>query len=149
MSAGRGIRHSEANPSATHDLHLVQMWVHPDSPGVEPGYEESDLTAELHRGGLVAVASGKDHDGAVHLHQRDATLWAAQLGPGGQVTVPDAPRVHVFVPKGTATLDGADGGSALDTGDAARLTEAGTRALTAGDTGAEVLIWETASGRQH
>ena len=149
MSAGRGIRHSEANPSATQDLHLVQMWVHPDSPGVEPGYEESDLTAELDRGGLVAVASGKDHDGAVHLHQRDATLWAARLGPGGQVTVPDAPRVHVFVPKGTATLDGADGDSALDTGDAARLTEAGTRALTAGDTGAEVLIWETASGRQH
>ncbi len=143
MSAGRGIRHSEANPSATEDLHLVQMWVLPDTPGVEPGYEERDLTAELDRGGLVAVASGKEHNGALHLHQRDATLWAARLGHGEQVTLPDAPHVHVFVPKGTATLGGADG-TTLDTGDAARLTEAGTRTLTAGDAGAEVLVWETA-----
>jgi quercetin 2,3-dioxygenase len=144
MSAGRGIRHSEANPSPTEDLHLVQMWVLPDTRGVEPGYEERDLTAELERGGLVAVASGKDYDGALHLHQRDATLWAARLGPGRQVTVPDAPHVHVFVAKGTAALDGADGDGALDTGDAARLTDAGERTLTAGDAGTEVLVWETA-----
>jgi hypothetical protein len=58
------------------------------------------------------------------------------------VTVPDAPHVHVFVAKGAAILDGPEG-STLDTGDAARLTGAGTRTLTAADAGAEVLIWET------
>jgi hypothetical protein len=47
----------------------------------------------------------------------------------------------VFVAVGDATLDGA---GALATGDAARLTDAGALALTAGPSGAEVLIWETA-----
>lgn len=148
MSAGHGIRHSEANASPSEDLHLVQMWVLPDTHGIEPGYEERDLTDALDRGGLVAVASGRDTDGALRLHQREATLWAARLGPGEQVTVPDAPHVHVFVAKGAATLSGTDG-APLDTGDAARLTNAGTRSLAAGaaasgDGGAEILIWETA-----
>jgi len=63
------------------------------------------------------------------------------LGPGEAVKVPDAPHAHVFVAKGTASRAGAGD---LDTGDAARLTAAGALDLTAGDDGAEVLIWETA-----
>src|SRR4051812_21965033 len=34
MTAGRGIKHSEINPSATEDVHFVQMWVVPDTPSV-------------------------------------------------------------------------------------------------------------------
>jgi hypothetical protein len=48
--------------------------------------------------------------------------------------------VHVFVAVGDATLDG----TALVTGDAARLTHAGSPTLVAGAEGAEVLIWATA-----
>ncbi|MGQ0805622.1 MAG: pirin family protein [Actinomycetota bacterium] len=140
MSAGHGIQHSEVNASPADDLHLVQMWVLPDRRGVEPGYEQRDLTAELSGGGLVPVASGQGHEGAVSIHQRDAVLWAGRLRPGEQVTVPDAPHVHVFIAKGSARL--AD--DELDTGDAARLTEAGAPPLVAGDDSAEVLIWETA-----
>jgi redox-sensitive bicupin YhaK (pirin superfamily) len=143
MSAGRGIRHSEANASPADELHLVQMWVLPDRQGIDPGYEERDLGAALDRGGLVAVASGREHEGALHLHQRDATLWVGRLSSGEQVTMPDAPHVHVFVARGSAALDG-DNGAQLATGDAARLTGAGARTLTATDDGTEVLIWETA-----
>jgi len=146
MSAGRGITHSEVNASPVNPLHLVQMWVLPDTGGIEPGYEQRDVSAELDAGELVVVASGRDHDGGVHLHQRDAVLRAGRLGPAARVTVPDAPHVHVYVARGDATLDGAGdlttGG--LGTGDAARLSSAGTPGLTAGATGAEVLIWETA-----
>jgi hypothetical protein len=145
MSAGSGIRHSEVNASSTDDLHLVQMWVLPDTQGVAPGYEQRDLTAELSGGGLVPVASGRGHEHAVTIHQRDAVLWAGRLRPGEPVTVPDAPHAHVFVAKGSVRL----GDDELDTGDAARLTEAGALPLTAGvstagDAGAEVLVWETA-----
>ncbi len=140
MSAGRGVRHSEMNPSATADVHLVQMWVLPDTMGIEPGYEQRDANDELSGGGLVAVASGRGHDTAVSIHQRDAVLWAARLPAGASATLPDAPHVHVFIARGTATLDS----SALDTGDAVRLTSAGARHLTAGADGAEILIWETA-----
>jgi len=153
MSAGSGIRHSEMNASATADVHLVQMWVLPDTAGITPSYEQRDLNDALASGGLVAVASGRGHDGAVTIHQRDAVLWVGRLRRGERVTVPDAPHVHAFVAVGTAEFD-LDGDAEADarstgclplaTGDAVRLTEAGTRSLTAGPDGAEVLIWETA-----
>ena len=140
MSAGRGVTHSERNASATADLHLVQMWVLPDTQGIEPGYEQLDVNDALAGGGLVAVASGQGHEGAVAIHQRDAVLWAARLGPAGEVTVPEGTYVHVFVARGTATLEGA---GELATGDAVRLTAAGARLLVAGPGGAEVLVWVT------
>jgi redox-sensitive bicupin YhaK (pirin superfamily) len=140
MSAGAGIRHSEVNASPTDNLHLVQMWVVPDTKGVDPSYEQRDVTDALSHGGLVPVASGRGHDGAVSIHQRNAVLWVGRLGPGERVTVPDATHVHAFVARGTARLDGSN----LGTGDAARLTEAGALDLTTGNDGAEVLVWETA-----
>jgi redox-sensitive bicupin YhaK (pirin superfamily) len=140
MSAGHGIRHSEMNASATADVHLVQMWVLPDTEGIEPGYEQRDLNDALSDGGLVVVASGQGHEGAVSIHQRDAALSVGRLRADETVAIPDARHVHVFVAIGDANLDGA----ALATGDAARLTHAGTPSLTAGTDGAEVLVWTTA-----
>jgi redox-sensitive bicupin YhaK (pirin superfamily) len=139
MSAGRGIRHSEMNASATADVHFVQMWVLPDTTGIEPSYEQRDLNDALSGGGLMVVASGEDHEGAVSIHQRDASLSVGRLDPGESVLVPDAPHAHVFVAVGDAALDGV----ALATGDAARLTSAGSPTITAGPAGAEVLVWAT------
>lgn len=141
MSAGRGIRHSEMNASTTDDAHFVQMWVLPDTSGVDPGYEQRDVTDALERGGLVPVASGREPDAAVRIHQRDATLWAARLPASISITVPDDPHVHLFVPVGSGELEGA---GELSTGDAARLTAAGERRFTAGTAGAEILVWATA-----
>jgi redox-sensitive bicupin YhaK (pirin superfamily) len=140
MSAGSGIRHSEVNASGTADVHLVQMWVLPDTDGIEPSYEQRDLNDALAAGGLVVVASGQGHAGAVSIHQRDAALSVARLAPAESVTVPESPHGHVFVAVGSAALDGTD----LATGDAARLTDAGSPTITAGDAGAEVLLWATA-----
>jgi redox-sensitive bicupin YhaK (pirin superfamily) len=141
MSAGTGITHSEMNASRTADVHLVQMWVLPDTEGVTPGYEQRDVNDLLAPGGLVPVASGQGHEGAVTLHQRDAVLHAGRLAPGEAVDVPDAPHVHVYVAAGSAVLDG---DHPMGTGDAARLTDAGRRSLRAGDDGAELLVWATA-----
>ncbi len=139
MSAGRGIQHSELNASAAADVHLVQMWVLPDTIGIEPGYEQRDLNDALATGGLVVVASGQGHEGAISIHQRDAVLSVGRLEPAAAVSLPDAPHVHVFVAVGEVALDG----TALGAGDAARLTDAGTPTLTAGAEGTEVLIWAT------
>jgi len=141
MSAGTGIWHSEMNNSGTDDVHFVQMWVLPDTESVTPGYEQRDVNGELDRGGLVPIASGTGHDAAISIRQREAVLWGGRLGAGETVTVPDDRHVHVFVPRGDADL--AEAGRLL-TGDAARLTDAGGLALTAGDAGAEVLVWATA-----
>jgi hypothetical protein len=141
MSAGRGIWHSEINASAEADVHFVQMWVPPDTESIDPGYQQVDINDELAKGGLVPIASGKGHDTAISIRQRDAVLWGGRLRANETVTIPDDRHVHVFVPIGTAELEQAGG---LDTGDAVRLTDAGGLELTAGPDGAEVLIWATA-----
>ncbi|HSL59851.1 MAG TPA: pirin family protein [Acidimicrobiales bacterium] len=140
MSAGRGIRHSEMNASATEPVHFVQMWVRPDTTGIEPSYEQIDVNDALAAGGLVPVASGQGHEGAVRIHQRGAVLWAGRLSADELVAVPEGRHVHVFVALGSAELEGA---GQLEQGAAVRLVDAGTPALTAGPEGAEVLIWVT------
>ena len=140
MSAGSGIWHSEINPHGTKPVHLVQMWVPPDTVRIQPGYEQLDINGELAKGGLVPIASGRGHNAAITIRQKNAVLWGGRLKPGETVQVPDARYAHVFVAKGQVTLDGA---GVLKAGDAARLTEAGHPTLTADPAvGAEVLIWD-------
>ena len=141
MSAGSGIRHSEHNASSTEDVHFVQMWVLPDTQGIDPGYEQLDISTELERGMLVPIASGKGHDAAVTIHQRDAVLWGGRLAAGTAVDVPPDRHVHLFVARGSGNLDP---GGTLGTGDAVRLTGADGATFSAGTDGAEVLIWATA-----
>lgn len=140
MSAGRGIWHSEMNPSGHREVHFVQMWVFPDTEAIDPSYEQLDINRELDRGGLVPIASGKGHQAAIQIRQKGAVLWGGRLKPGESVRLPEAPYLHLFVPKGAVTLEGA---GRLEKGDAVRLTAAGTPAVTADPvSGAEILIWE-------
>jgi redox-sensitive bicupin YhaK (pirin superfamily) len=140
MSAGRGITHSEMNASDEEEVHFVQMWVLPDVEGVEPSYQQEDVSAALDHGGLVPVASGSRPEVAIRIHQAAATLWAGRLRPGERATVPESPYAHLFVARGNVELERAD---MLEEGDAARLTAAGALRLTAGPEGAETLIWQT------
>ncbi|MFO0698281.1 MAG: pirin family protein [Nitrospira sp.] len=141
MSAGTGIWHSEMNPQGNKDVHFIQMWVPPDQACMAPSYEQRDINEQLSKGGLVPIASGRGHEAAIAIRQKNAVLWGGRLQPGETAIVPDAPYVHVFVAKGSAELESA---GSLQAGDEARLTAAGGRRLTAGKTeGAEVLIWET------
>jgi redox-sensitive bicupin YhaK (pirin superfamily) len=149
MSAGTGILHSEKNDSWTlagqprHDepVHFVQMWVVPDENGITPGYEQLEIEDELLRGGLVPVASGMDrHDGAsaIRIRNRYAALHAARLGVDQSVELPDAPYLHLFVPRGTVDLEGA---GTLVAGDSVRFTASGGQRVTALEP-AEILVWE-------
>ncbi|MBV8086409.1 MAG: pirin family protein [Chloroflexi bacterium] len=141
MSAGTGIWHSEMNASPSSDVHFVQMWVLPDTERTKPGYEQLDISSLLGQGGLVPVASGRGHDAAISIRQKQAVLWAGRLRPGETVKLPEAPFAHLFVALGGGELEGA---GRLDAGDAARLTAAGSVSFTADAArGAEVLIWET------
>lgn len=140
MSAGRGIWHSEKN-NGDDTVHFVQMWVRPDSSGIDAGYEQLDVNDELAEGGLVPIASGKGHDAAISIAQRDAVLWGGRLRAGEVVRVPEDRHAHLFLARGSAALEGA---GTLAEGDAVRLTGAGDPRLTAGPDGAEVLIWATA-----
>ncbi len=75
MSAGSGIWHSEMNASKGGDVHLVQMWVVPDTPSIAPSCQQLDIGSEVAKGGLVPVASGRGHESAIAIRQEGATLW--------------------------------------------------------------------------
>jgi quercetin 2,3-dioxygenase len=150
MSAGTGILHSEKNDAwrltggNEHDdpVHFVQMWVIPDEQGIEPGYEQLEIADELLRGGLVPVASGMSahaEAAAIRIKNKYAALHAARMRAQDEVTLPDAPYVHLFVPRGEVTLEGA---GTLAAGDAVRLTGVGGQRVVAGHDEAESLVWE-------
>ena len=148
MSAGKGILHSEKNDSwrlqgdeHRDPVHFVQMWVVPDEGGITPGYEQLEIAGELLSGGLVPVASGMaKHDGAaaIRIKNKYAALYAARLVAGQSVQLPEAPFLHLFVPQGSVTLEGA---GALSAGDAVRFTATGGQRVTAAEP-AEILVWE-------
>lgn len=148
MSAGTGILHSEKNDSwrlagdhHSEPVHFVQMWVVPDEAGITPGYEQVEIKHELLAGALVPVASGMPaHRGAaaIRIHNRYAALHAARLQPGQHVQLPEAPLLHLFVPRGSVTVEGA---GALVPGDAVRFTATGGHQVTATEP-AEILLWE-------
>ncbi|HWA65294.1 MAG TPA: pirin family protein [Mycobacteriales bacterium] len=145
MSAGTGILHSEKNdvraPGADEPVHFVQMWVLPDTAGVTPGYEQLEIAPDQLQGRLTIVASGMARhrdEAAIRIGNRHAALYAARLRPGEAVTVPDAPYVHLFVPVGSVDVEAT---GVLSEGDAARLTAAGERRVTA-SSDAEILVWE-------
>ena len=141
MTAGRWIRQSEPNPSPDVEAHFVQMWVPPDIVGLEPGYEQQDVTELLNAGGLVAIAGGTGSGAVIHINQRDAVMSVGRLKPGETVSLPVAVHVHVFVALGAGELNGHN---ALEQGDAVRLTDEVAQAVTAGSEGAELIVWATA-----
>jgi redox-sensitive bicupin YhaK (pirin superfamily) len=149
MSAGTGILHSEKNDSwrltggasHTEPVHFVQMWIQPDETGATPSYEQRDIDHELLGGDLVVVASGRPaHDGqsAIRIHNRHAALHAARLASGQQVTLPDAPYLHVFIVRGQVDFEGA---GAVAAGDAVRVTASGGQRIIASEA-TELLVWE-------
>lgn len=148
MSAGSGIVHAERNDAFRLDpdavpapVHFVQMWVRPDQSGVTPSYASRALDlADLDHGWLP-VASGTRADAAVDLGSAASTLWATRLAEGRVVTLPDAPRLHVFVAAGGVEVESV---GLLGPGDALQVV--GPAALRVTGLGpAELLVWELAA----
>lgn len=145
MSAGTGIAHSEMNHSATEPVHFVQMWVVPDAVGLTPGYAHVDVNDRLATGGLVTIASGRpDEPGAIHINQRGASMRVARLPAGDSASLPAAPFVHLFVARGSVSVDGTD----LGAGDAIRLTGEDVPTVTAAHD-SEIIVWDTDATPSH
>jgi redox-sensitive bicupin YhaK (pirin superfamily) len=77
MSAGKGVLHSEFNASKTAPVHLLQIWILPQTAGAQPRYGQRSFTSELGNGGLVTVASPDGAEGSLAIRQ-DARLLVAR-----------------------------------------------------------------------
>ncbi len=144
MSAGTGVFHSENNPSPTQPVHFLQIWIHPDRMGVQPGYEQKSFDASEKRGRLRLVVSGDGAEGSVTVHQ-DARMYAGLFddAESAQLNVAAGRRVYVHLVRGELTAQG----KRLTTGDALKLT--GVTQLDIRDgKDAEVLVFDL-SGDSH
>lgn len=138
ISAGTGIAHSEFNPSPDHATHFYQIWLYPQTKGLEPSYEQKRFEpAELHNR-LRLVASPRGENGALTIHQ-DARIYLARLEARQSVSLDLAPGRHAWlqVLRGSVTLNG----QALSTSDGAAVSEEQRLEIMATDDG-EIMLFD-------
>lgn len=138
LSAGTGVLHSERNDAsgATGPTRFVQMWVRPDEQGLVPSCSRKEVPVG---NGLVPLVSGFGGvDAPVRIHTSGSALHVARMSPGDALALPEAPRLHLFVARGSVELEGA---ARLDEGDTARLTDEGGRSVRT-VAPSEVLVWQ-------
>jgi len=140
MSAGTGVIHSEANPSATDPVRFLQIWIESEQRGLPPSYEQKHFDEASRQGTLRLVASRDGRDGSVTIHQ-DVSLYAGLLGAGQRAEVPIAKgrRAWVQVVRGSVAVNG----KTLAEGDGASL-ENEERVAVEGQSDAELLVFDLA-----
>ncbi len=118
MTAGRGIFHSEYNPSQTEDLRLLQIWILPDRRGLQPHHETRLFGKDSMHGLLLPVVSGKGGKGTLKIHQ-DAAMYSSRLSPAQAIEHHLEPgrKGYLFVVRGVVGL----GGQTLEERDVARV----------------------------
>jgi redox-sensitive bicupin YhaK (pirin superfamily) len=84
MSAGTGIRHSEANPSNETATHMLQIWLLPNRAGLDPKYEQRYFPIDLEPDQLHLIASRDGRDGSFLIHS-DAEMYAGKLIVGTEL----------------------------------------------------------------
>ncbi|MDT7542204.1 MAG: quercetin 2,3-dioxygenase [Acidobacteriota bacterium] len=138
MSAGKGVRHSEANPSATESVHLLQIWIIPAERDIAPGYEQTSFTEADRRGRLKLVGSMDGRDGSVTIHQ-DASLYASLLGESQSVEheLAEGRSAWVQVALGAVEING----QRLEQGDGAAASEEDKLTIV-GRGDAEILLFD-------
>jgi redox-sensitive bicupin YhaK (pirin superfamily) len=143
MSAGTGVRHSEANASPTDALRLVQMWVLPQHAGIKPAYGQESFTATDVRDRWLTIASGEPSVDAKIRLDADATFSVAELEPGVEVrhTTQPGRRAFLFVAEGSPELSVSGTGTPLRlaAGDAARI-DPGEEIVVHGP--GHVVLWD-------
>ncbi|QYJ79828.1 pirin family protein [Shewanella acanthi] len=117
MSAGKGIYHSEFNASNTEGLHFLQIWIQPDTLGIEAGYQQK---AFEQTSPLTAVVTPTGENGTLKV-QQDATLYRLLLDAEEQTVLTQVPsrNTYVQVIEGRLNVNDMD----LTAGDGAHITE--------------------------
>jgi quercetin 2,3-dioxygenase len=138
MSAGRGIMHSEFNPSATERTHLLQIWIMPNRTGGSASYEQKFYADDEKRGKLRQVASPDGAQGSVTI-QQDARMYAGLFDGDESAThaLAGARLAYVHVARGSVSVNGAQ----LVAGDAAKIENESSVRIDGGNN-AEVLLFD-------
>ena len=140
MSAGTGITHSEFNASKTEPVHFLQIWIIPDSQGLQPRYDQRTFPLEEKLGKLRLIAAKDGREGAVTIHQ-DVDLYTSVLEAGNVVTYNLKPNRYAWlqIAQGVATLNDHE----LRAGDGVQISGPEQLQIST-DVGAEILLFDLA-----
>lgn len=138
MSAGKGVLHSEFNPSADVTTHMLQIWIQPRQRGLVPSYTEWHPDPAKDRDSKVLVISADGRDGSATI-QQDADVYRVRLDQGASTAHMVHPGRGVWFQliKGQVTV----GEMTLYPGDAIRTETAGPLTFTA-TAAAEALLFD-------
>ena len=140
MSAGTGVRHSEANASQTEPVHFYQIWILPEEQAIRPGYEQKLFAPEEKTGRLKLVASRGGDDGSLKIHQ-DVRVYNSLLPAGAEVEhgLGEGRHAWVQVVRGSVAVNGSE----LGEGDGAAVSGEAALKIIAGED-AEVILFDLA-----
>jgi redox-sensitive bicupin YhaK (pirin superfamily) len=141
MSAGKGVLHSEFNPSKTEPVHLLLLWIQPNARGLKPRYSEwhPKPGSEMEPKVLIISADGRNDSATI---AQDASVYRIRLQPGETVAheLAAGRGAWLQIALGSATLNG----QTLATGDAGSTNSAGLLTITGGSEGTEALLFDLA-----
>lgn len=108
ISAGKGILHSEFNPSNEESTHLIQIWIQPKVNNTEPQYFERELVQNDRNFKLLLSPDGID--GSMPVKQ---DVWLYNVRPGKKkitLPLPDKENLgragYLFIVEGVVAVDG-------------------------------------------
>ncbi|QQL46007.1 pirin family protein [Sulfuriroseicoccus oceanibius] len=139
MSAGRGVLHSEFNPSQTEEAHLLQIWIEPNERGLTPSYTEwQPAEGADPRKVLLISPDGRDQSATIH---QDASVYRVKLAAGESIShdLAAGRGAWLQVIHGELTLNG----ESLKPGDAASSESEGSLTISSAE-GTEALLFDLA-----
>jgi len=99
ISAGRGVLHSEFNPSEKNRVHFLQIWLMPQMAGGEPRYAEKALGKDAPANALTLLFAREPRDGSVGI-RANADVYFGKLDAGKRLHYQSSPGrgqwVHVI-----------------------------------------------------
>ncbi len=140
MRAGTGVTHSERNDSQVEPVHFLQIWIVPDTRGLEPAYGQLKLDGEAARRGFVLLASRDGRSDSLRV-QQDVDLWLGLVAAGERRELPlgAGRQAWVHVARGAVRLNEI----ALQDGDGAAVSGEGKLSFL-GEHDGEVLVFDLA-----
>jgi len=142
MSAGSGVTHSEFNPSATSETHLLQIWIVPAQKNLKPSYQEMNAARSAKKNGLLLVASDEIRKEGVIKICQDASLYLGRAENGETLDYEtDSSRgLWIQMINGALSVNGVD----LKASDGAAIEEQGAVEFIAGEN-SEFLLFDLGS----
>ena len=140
MTAGKGIQHSEFNPSDEEVLKLLQIWFIPYQQGLTPSYEQKKFSHEEKKNKWLKVVSGEKAEGIIFINQ-DAEIFLSDLDKGKEIKyeINKNRGAYLHLIEGAVKVNGIS----LLPGDAVKMEDE-EKVLISASTDAKIILFDMA-----